>query len=106
MEHAVASDDPGRAATESVERSDADVLIEHGALRVMGLKRNRAGTGDSPAGSLAPTVPVGWLRPAHDRGVVDLHHNRVTFDDDRLGEPLAVFDRRVVEIDDVVETAG
>jgi hypothetical protein len=29
---------------ESVERPDADVLVEHGALRVMGLKRNRAGT--------------------------------------------------------------
>ena len=72
----------------------------------MGLKRNRAGTSDSPAWSLAPTVPISRLRPVHDLLVVDLHYDRVTVHDDRLSEPLFVFDEGLVEIDDMVETAG
>jgi hypothetical protein len=72
----------------------------------MGLKRNRTGTSDSPAESLAPTVPIGRLRPVHDLLLVDLHHDRVAVHDDCLSEPLLVFDEGLIEIDDMVETAG
>jgi hypothetical protein len=38
--------------------------------------------------------------------VEGLHHDRVTVHDDRLSEPFLVFDEGLIEIDDMVETAG
>src|ERR671936_480659 len=91
----------------SVQRLDSDVLVEHRAFRIVSLKRDRAGSGDSAARPLATPVPVRGLRPLHDLFVVHLYDDRVAFDSNRLGEPLIVPGRRVVEyVDYMIKAAG
>ena len=73
---------------------------------IVRLQGDRAGAGDLSARSFASAIPVGGLRPAHDLLVVHLDRNRVALDDDVLGEPLVVFRRGLLEVDDVIEAAG
>src|SRR4051812_12009867 len=89
-----------------VEWLDPDVLVVHRAFRIMRLEGDSPGARDFTAGPFSPAVPIRRLRPIHDLLVVHLDRDGIAFDDDVFREPLVIFRRHLVVVDDMVEAPG
>jgi hypothetical protein len=87
-----------------VERFDADVLVVHGAARIVRLQCDRSRT-EPPARTLPSAVPIGGLRPLHELFVVDAHGDHVTLGDYVFREPFVVFRGRLEDVRHVIEAS-
>ena len=91
------------------ERLDPNVLIMYDAAGVVALQRNGAARADPALREISGSGPAFRLCPPYDLLVIQLDSDRVSLNQDILGEPLAIFDKTLnvlcPQIDYVVQAA-